>query len=78
MQNLYEADFYSWTQEQANLLRHHQWNQLDLPNLIEEIESLLSQNSQVAKFVNLIILHQSIDRFLLSVCQSLQAWLSGI
>lgn len=40
MQNLYEADFYSWTQEQANLLRHHEWNQLDLPNLIEEIESL--------------------------------------
>jgi hypothetical protein len=40
MQNLYEADFYRWSQEQANLLRHHQWNQLDLPNLIEEIESL--------------------------------------
>ncbi|BAY76935.1 hypothetical protein NIES25_33930 [Nostoc linckia NIES-25] len=39
-QNLYEADFYAWTQQQANLLRHHQWNQLDLSNLIEEIESL--------------------------------------
>ncbi|MEH2051518.1 DUF29 domain-containing protein [Nostoc sp.] len=40
MPNFYETDFYTWTQEQANLLRHHQWNQLDLPNLIEEIESL--------------------------------------
>ncbi|MEH1917583.1 DUF29 domain-containing protein [Nostoc sp.] len=40
MPNFYEADFYTWTQEQANFLRHHQWNQLDLPNLIEEIESL--------------------------------------
>ncbi|MEH2010247.1 DUF29 domain-containing protein [Nostoc sp.] len=40
MPNLYENDFYTWTQEQANLLRHQQWNQLDLPNLIEEIESL--------------------------------------
>ncbi|MHC5859313.1 DUF29 domain-containing protein [Nostoc sp.] len=40
MPNFYETDFYIWTQEQANLLRHHQWNQLDLPNLIEEIESL--------------------------------------
>ncbi|MFN6562243.1 MAG: DUF29 domain-containing protein [Nostoc sp. ChiSLP01] len=39
-QNLYEADFYAWTQQQAYLLRHHQWTQLDLPNLIEEIESL--------------------------------------
>ncbi len=40
MRNLYETDFWAWTQEQANLLRHSQWNQLDLPNLIEEIESL--------------------------------------
>jgi hypothetical protein len=40
MQSLYENDFYAWTQEQAQLLRHHQWSQLGLPNLIEEIESL--------------------------------------
>jgi len=40
MPNLYETDFYAWTQKQANLLRHRQWNQLDLSNLIEEIESL--------------------------------------
>ncbi|MBW4449274.1 MAG: DUF29 domain-containing protein [Spirirestis rafaelensis WJT71-NPBG6] len=40
---LYETDFYAWTQKQANLLRHQQWNQLDLSNLIEEIESLGKQ-----------------------------------
>jgi len=40
MHCLYETDFWAWTQEQANFLRHCQWNQLDLPNLIEEIESL--------------------------------------
>ena len=39
-QSLYETDFCAWTQEQANLLRHHQWSQLDLSNVIEEIESL--------------------------------------
>ncbi|NEQ25890.1 MAG: DUF29 domain-containing protein [Microcoleus sp. SIO2G3] len=42
-QNLYDTDFYAWAQEQAKLLRHHQWSQLDLPNLIEEIESLGKQ-----------------------------------
>jgi hypothetical protein len=42
-QNLYETDFYAWIQEQAKLLRHQQWSQLDLPNLIEEIESLGKQ-----------------------------------
>ncbi len=42
-QNLYETDFYAWIQEQAKFLRHQQWSQLDLPNLIEEIESLGKQ-----------------------------------
>jgi hypothetical protein len=45
-QNLYEADFYAWTQEQAMLLRNQQWHQIDLPNLIEEIESLGKQQRQ--------------------------------
>ncbi|MBD2180037.1 DUF29 domain-containing protein [Planktothrix sp. FACHB-1355] len=43
MPSLYETDFYAWTQEQAKLLKHQQWSQLDLPNLIEEIESLGKQ-----------------------------------
>jgi Domain of unknown function DUF29 len=42
----YETDFYAWTQEQATLLRGKQWSQLDLPNLIEEIESLGKQQRQ--------------------------------
>ena len=44
--NLYEADFYAWTQEQVSLLRKHQWSKLDLLNLIEEIESLGKQQRQ--------------------------------
>lgn len=44
--NLYEADFYAWTQEQTTLLRNQQWSQIDLPNLIEEIESLGKQQRQ--------------------------------
>jgi hypothetical protein len=44
--SLYETDFYAWTQEQASLLRKHQWSQLDLLNLIEEIESLGKQQRQ--------------------------------
>ncbi|HEY9645297.1 MAG TPA: DUF29 domain-containing protein [Chroococcidiopsis sp.] len=43
---LYEADFYAWTQQQATLLRSQQWGQIDLPNLIEEIESLGKQQRQ--------------------------------
>jgi hypothetical protein len=36
----YETDFYSWTQEQAELLRQGRIDDLDLENLAEEIESL--------------------------------------
>lgn len=43
---LYETDFYAWTQEQATLLRNRQWQQLDLVNLVEEIESLGRQQRQ--------------------------------
>lgn len=38
--NLYETDFYAWTQRQVELLGSQQWHHLDLPNLIEEIASL--------------------------------------
>lgn len=44
--NLYEIDFYAWTQEQATLLRDEKWSQIDLPHLIEEIESLGKQQRQ--------------------------------
>ena len=44
--NLYEADFYAWTQEQAALLRSKQWSQVDLSNLIEEVECLGKQQRQ--------------------------------
>ncbi|AFZ30469.1 protein of unknown function DUF29 [Gloeocapsa sp. PCC 7428] len=44
--NLYDIDFYAWTQEQAKLLRDCKWHELDLPNLIEEIESLGKQQRQ--------------------------------
>ncbi len=45
-ESLYETDFYAWTQKQANLLQTKQWHTLDLPNLVEEIESLGKQQRQ--------------------------------
>lgn len=47
--NLYESDFYAWTQEQAKMLHDRQWSQIDLPNLIEEIESLGKQQRQALR-----------------------------
>jgi hypothetical protein len=46
LSSLYEVDFYAWTQEQAILLREQKWNQVDLTNVLEEIESLGKQQRQ--------------------------------
>jgi hypothetical protein len=37
---LYETDFYAWTQMQADRLRGEEFENLDLPNLIEELEAM--------------------------------------
>lgn len=46
MAELYEVDFYAWTQEQAKCLRNSAWDCLDIANLVEEIESLGKQERQ--------------------------------
>ncbi|PSR17914.1 DUF29 domain-containing protein [filamentous cyanobacterium CCP3] len=43
---LYDQDFYGWTQRQVDLLRAGRWNELDIENLAEEIESLGRQERQ--------------------------------
>ncbi|CBN59021.1 MULTISPECIES: DUF29 domain-containing protein [Kamptonema] len=56
--SLYDADFYAWTQEQAEFLRDGKWSQLDLVNLIEEIESLgKQQRSELRNRLSILIGH---------------------
>jgi hypothetical protein len=38
--NLYEQDFYLWLQTTANLLENNKFDELDIGNLIEEINSM--------------------------------------
>ena len=54
----YEKDFYSWTQEQADLLRNGQFNDLDIPNLIEEIETMgRSEKRELESRLTILLLH---------------------
>ncbi|MBD2598565.1 DUF29 domain-containing protein [Nostoc spongiaeforme FACHB-130] len=56
--NLYETDFYAWSQQQADLLRHQQWHQLDLSNLIEEIKSLgRKERQELRNRLSILIAH---------------------
>ena len=38
--NLYEDDFYSWTQEQAALLKEGRVSSADFGDIVEELETL--------------------------------------
>lgn len=56
--DLYEKDFYVWTQEQAELLRKRQFEALDLDNLIEEVEALgRAEKNSVLNNAGVIIEH---------------------
>lgn len=56
--NLYDTDFYAWTQEQARLLREQRWNDLDLENLIDEVESVgLSEKREIRSRMTILLAH---------------------
>lgn len=44
--SIYEGDFYRWTQQQSKFLAEEKWSCLDIPNLVEEIESLGRQEQR--------------------------------
>ena len=47
--HLYEQDFFLWLQITANLLKENKFQEIDLENLIEEIESLCRAEKRAAK-----------------------------
>jgi hypothetical protein len=54
----YQQDFYSWTQEQAGLLKAGRLSELDVQNLIEEVISMGSSNkSSLRSFIRLLLMH---------------------
>ncbi|WP_257252533.1 MULTISPECIES: DUF29 domain-containing protein [unclassified Endozoicomonas] len=57
-QQLYETDFYSWTQQQANLIRQGRLGELDLDNILEEIESMgRSEYRQLSHRLDVLLMH---------------------
>jgi len=56
--NIYERDFYAWTQQQAALLREGRFSDLDIKNLIEEIESLgRSEKRELESRLKVLLMH---------------------
>lgn len=54
----YDKDFYSWTQEQAALLKQGQFADLDIENLIEEVETMgRSEKRELESRLTVLLLH---------------------
>jgi len=57
-ESLYETDFYSWTQEQARLLRVGNMSMLDMDNILEEIEAMgRSEKRNLVSRLSLLLAH---------------------
>jgi hypothetical protein len=58
LKQLYDIDDDEWLEQTINLLKNHQFQQLDLDNLIEELEDLVREKKNaVASLLDQIIRH---------------------
>ncbi len=56
--NLYKKDYYPWIDKTIFLLENHQFSELDLENLIEEIKSIsISQKKALKSNLSVILWH---------------------
>lgn len=54
----YETDFYTWTQQQAALLKAGRFNEADIENIIEEIETMgRSEKRSVESRLTVLLQH---------------------
>jgi hypothetical protein len=57
-QSLYDRDFYAWANEQAALLRAGRFQEVDLENVAEEIESVgRSEKRELMSRLEVLLLH---------------------
>ena len=55
---LYDRDFYAWANEQARLLRDRRFDDADLANIIEEIETLgRSEMRELVSRLRVLLMH---------------------
>lgn len=58
MQPKYEDDFYGWAMTNAVLLKKRKFNEADMENIIEEIESMgRSAENQLTRRFSLVLMH---------------------
>jgi hypothetical protein len=75
--DLYEADFYAWTQAQAQKLRDHSANAIDWDNLAEEIESVgRSEKREIRSRLEKVLMH--LLKWEFQSAKRTQSWISTL
>ncbi|MGM3305532.1 DUF29 domain-containing protein [Anabaena sp. WFMT] len=72
--SLYNRDFLLWTTDTVAKLRTHDFDQLDLENLIEEIESLGRSEKKELKSRLLILLEHLLKRLYINLPNDYRGW----
>ncbi|MEB3338873.1 MAG: DUF29 domain-containing protein [Leptolyngbyaceae bacterium] len=72
--SLYERDFLLWTEETTRMLKVKDFENLDLANLIEEIESLGRLEKKELKSRLLVLLEHLLKRRYLDMPQEYNGW----
>jgi len=70
---LYEKDYYLWLEKTIYLLENHQFSDLDLENLIDEIKSM-SISQQKALKSNLIVILWHLLKYLQEPEKQTRSW----
>ena len=77
--DLYEQDFFEWTQTTADLIRAGKWYDLDREALAEEVESLgKSQQRELGSRLDVLVMHLLKWRYQPSGRQQGPSWRSTI
>lgn len=74
---LYETDFHGWLHRQAELLQARNFERLDLPNLIEEIETMgNSKKHELEHRLTILLMH--LLKFQMQPDRITRSWISTI
>jgi hypothetical protein len=79
LQSLYEIDDHLWLEKTIQLLKENRFNDLDLDNLIEELESLSKRDkARVASLLEQIIRHLLLCQYWEEEKDSIHHWKAEI
>ncbi|MGB3404760.1 MAG: DUF29 domain-containing protein [Microcoleaceae cyanobacterium] len=76
-QSLYEKDFNLWTETHVNLLKAGKFSEIDLPNLIEEIDSMGKREKREIRS-RLIVLLMHLLKWKYQPNKRSESWISTI